>query len=173
MVPHKEAEFSSQSIMKAMEKFVTAVQEMDETILVPSRLMDLQVGDSGDSVAKTELGSSTDLFGLYETVNSVRKELLWGSESDNQIRYKAKPGHVRRPSNVSTTSLGSNVSDTDSETGLDSGIENEQETKPTQTQRLEENFRRHLYGLQTCLGKITDAANYLTKRYQNDIGGTV
>lgn len=40
---HDDQEFSNQSILNAMEKFVKTVNAMDETILVPSRLMDCSV----------------------------------------------------------------------------------------------------------------------------------
>lgn len=40
---HDDQEFSNQSILNSMEKFVQTVNAMDETILVPSRLMDRQV----------------------------------------------------------------------------------------------------------------------------------
>jgi len=194
-VPHKEAEFSSQSIMKAMEKFVQAVQEMDETILVPSRLMDLQVGDGGDTIGLKTTSkrgekdglSTTDLYRLYTMVNCVKNELLWGAEGSHST-YDEEPlsppvttkGHVRRPSTASvasTQSAGSNLSDTDSETGNenDSGIEAEGEGPPKSdyTLKIEESFRRHLYGLQRSLKQMTEAATYLTKRYQSDIGGAV
>lgn len=77
-----EPEFSNASIMNAMEKFVSAVQEMDETILVPCRLMDLKVGDSADKEdGKTmvhQLMNHADLYSLYTMVNAVKNELLWG-----------------------------------------------------------------------------------------------
>lgn len=60
--PHKEAEFSSQSIMKAMERFVDAVQDMEQTILVPSRLIDLKVGDESDTIDSKPKDMSTDLY---------------------------------------------------------------------------------------------------------------
>uniref|UniRef100_A0A023FD53 Putative ubiquitin-conjugating enzyme n=1 Tax=Triatoma infestans TaxID=30076 RepID=A0A023FD53_TRIIF len=148
--PHKEAAFSSGSIMKAMERFVEAVQEMDETILVPSRLMDLEAGDSGDSVG---LASSTDLYGLYTMVNCVKTELLWGvnlSCADNldedpsccslsdaviggpPITSSATAAihhhktHARRPSTTSVTSTQSaTLSDTDSDASSSSGNEND------------------------------------------------
>jgi len=85
---HDEPEFSNQSIMNAMEKFVSTVQEMDETILVPCRLMDLKVGDSSDKIvegeAKSEIHSMlnhADLYSLYTMVNAVKNELLWGQNS--------------------------------------------------------------------------------------------
>jgi hypothetical protein len=199
VIPHKEAEFSSQSIMKAMEKFVRAVQDMEDTILVPSRLMDLQVGDEGDTVGtKGKRGereglSSTDLYRLYTMVNCVKNELLWGGndcppppEVTTPVTPAPQPAqvtktHARRPSTTSmasTNSAGSTISDTDSETGNenDSGIEGEGEgsTKPpSYTRKMEESFRRHLYGLHSSLEQMTEAASYLTLRYQNDIDGKV
>lgn len=75
--------------MNAMEKFVSTVQEMDETILVPCRLMDLKVGDSSDQLASTEgcksevqaVMNHADLYSLYTMVNAVKNELLWGQKS--------------------------------------------------------------------------------------------
>ncbi|KAL1123388.1 hypothetical protein AAG570_002470 [Ranatra chinensis] len=204
VVPHKEAEFSSQSIMKAMEKFVDAVRDMDETILVPSRLMDLRVGDDGDNVGFNKRSSereglkSTDLFRLYSMVNCVRNQLMWGAndcpapeeEAPHQQQRiggggngtaLAGKGHVRRPSTASvasTNSAVSTMSDTDSEAGNenDSGIEAEGDPAsalPAYTHKMEECFRKHLYGLHRSLQQMTDAATYLTKRYQNDIGATL
>lgn len=195
-----ETEFSNKSIMKAMENFVEAVQEMDETILLPSRLMDLQVGDDSEAVglkvakrADPESLDSTNLHNLYNLVNCVKQELLWSSseprpEEEFRVPTPAQPytasttshkGHIRRPSTASmasTNSSASLMSDTDSEAGLeiDSGVEGESDSPaPSYTQKFEETYRRHLYGLQSCLDQMTDAAVYLTKRYQTEVGGTV
>lgn len=183
-----------------METFVEAVQDMDQTILVPSRLMDLQVGDDSDAVglqlAKRKNKAcldATNLHNLYSLVNCVKKDLLWSSGAseplpEEESRIPSQPystntsvhkGHVRRSSTASmasTNSTASTLSDTDSETGIenDSGVENESDsTKPSYTEKFEECFRRHLYGLQRSLEQMTDAANYLTKRYQTEVGGTV
>lgn len=190
---HRETEFSNQSIMKTMEKFVQAVQEMDETILVPCRLMDLEVGDAGDTVGlkgvekrgERDPLTSTDLYELYSLVNCVRTELLWGAnnvqpEAEATVPAPVTKSHMRRPSTASliSTNSASTISDTDSETGNenDSGIEadNEQNNKSRNyTQKIEESFRRHLYGLHHSLKQMTEAAEYLSKRYQNDVGGVV
>lgn len=138
--------------MKAMERFVEAVQEMDETILVPSRLMDLEAGDSGDSAG---LASSTDLYGLYTMVNCVKNELLWGANLSCADNLDEEPSccslndavigppitssanassstihhhktHARRPSTTSVTSTQSaTLSDTDSDASSSSGNEND------------------------------------------------
>lgn len=90
-------------------------------------------------------------------------------------------GHVRRPSSVSvasTNSSASGMSDSDSEAGSgnenDSGIEEvvlvQEECR---TERIALDFQRHLAGLTSSLRQMTDAAQYLTWRYQHDIGGPV
>ncbi|XP_044595501.1 mid1-interacting protein 1 [Cotesia glomerata] len=82
-----EAEFSNASILNSMEKFVKAVNEMDETILVPSRLLDLAVGDAGDTVCQKGKSTikdtmpNTDLYRLYTIVNTLKVELLWSQKS--------------------------------------------------------------------------------------------
>lgn len=204
-----EAEFSNQSIFSSMEKFVNAVQDMDETILVPCRLMDLKVGDATDSVplpveakphykpgvksARRVEGfrdtmASADLYNLYTLVNSVKNELQWGMKEcpvDEGIEsLTISPvsssthikGHQRRPSNVSVSSTNSSsISDTDSEAGNenDSGFDTEASPKPECTQLVAQNFRRHLHGLYRSLEQMTEAATYLTARYQKDVGDAV
>lgn len=84
-------------------------------------------------------------------------------------------GHIRRPSTVSTistNSAASTISDTDSEVSNenDSGIESESNQERDKSIELEKQFRTHLHGLYKCLEQMTDAANYLTVRYQNDVG---
>nr|CAD7571657.1 unnamed protein product [Timema californicum] len=197
--------------MNAMEKFVKTVNEMDETILVPCRLMDLKVGDSGDTVkmttssCKSLAGSisgvaslnvhnmaSTDLYSLYAMINSVKKELLWGQKNENKeklptntssapasLSSPAIKGHVRSSSTASLNSTNSSasISDTESDAGNenDSGIEAEDSTiqEADYPRQISENFTLHLNGLHRSLEQITEAASYLTSRYQNDIEGTV
>lgn len=187
-----------------MEKFVKSVNQMDETILVPCRLMDLKVGDAQDQVAvKTEkkhhpggnnrsnnikdMLSSADLFDLFNMLNAVKVDLLWaqggenlsvGNNSDIKKEVSTK-GHIRRPSTVSmasTNSAASVISDSESETGNenDSGIESEEQSENKDPTRIiANNFRRHLNGLYQSLQQLTDAANYLTIRYQHDVGSPI
>ena len=92
---HEETEFSNASILNSVEKFVKSVNEMEETILVPSRLLDLAVGDSTDTICektKAKSGNSikdtlynTDLFRLYNIVNQMKTDLLWSQENTEEI----------------------------------------------------------------------------------------
>ncbi|XP_044256786.1 mid1-interacting protein 1-B [Tribolium madens] len=188
-----DTEFSHQSILNLMEKFVKTVNAMDETILVPCRLMDLKVGDENDPTCPKkhnqkpkhgvqELLNSADLFQIYNMLNSVKADLLWGQgqvseEAPAPVATVVK-GHVRRPSTVSvasTNSSASTISDSESDAGNenDSGIEESQECFGDRTEQVAQNFRRHLVGLTRSLKQMTEAAQYLTSRYQHDIGGPV
>lgn len=194
-----------------MEKFVKTVNRMDETILIPCRLMDLKAAPAADEKpnGKSKKGSadmltSTDLYDLYNMLNNVKVDLLWGgkapaeessaeetttqlpaannnsapatSPDNNTLKVtNNKPGLARRPSTASMASTNSAVSlsDCDSDAGNenDSGIESEEGAEKKDKSRLvSENFRRHLFGLYRTLEQMTEAANYVTDRYQTDVG---
>lgn len=196
---HDNSEFSNQSILSAISELVKGITTMDETILVPCRLMDLKVGDENDyTVTKLHNShskngvqnylNSSDLFDVYNMLNSIKVDLLWGQNMDVRPSTGARAtgstptgsyltthkGHVRRPSTVSVTSTNSSasvISDSESETGNenDSGIE-ETPLEQDKTALLAQNFRRHLKGLFKCLRQMNETTQYLSLRYQDDIG---
>lgn len=85
-------------------------------------------------------------------------------------------GHIRRPSTVSVASSNSStstISDSESEVSSnenDSGIESEGQKNKDKSLEVANQFRTHLLGLYNSLEQMTEAANYLTARYQSDIG---
>lgn len=155
--------------------------------------------------------ANTDLFNLYNMLNSVKVDLLWGrngqEESSDTTEVELREqnydtvevvtaneakqtvesttlapqpetkGHVRRPSTVSVASSNSStstISDSESEVSSnenDSGIESEGVENKDKSLEVAKQFRTHLLGLYNSLEQMTDAANYLTARYQSDIGG--
>ena len=179
-----------------METFVRTVNEMKETILVPSRLLDLAVGDDADTIClkshrhssatiKDTLGN-TDLYRLYNIINQMKVELLWSKESsansESDEQKADRLGHVRCPSTTSMQSVQSassiasstsSSSDSDSDAVIenDSGLESEDNDRLAN--QAAENFRRHLRGLHRSINRMTEAAEYLTLRYQADVGGQV
>lgn len=276
---HDEPQFSKDSIVNVMEKFVKTVNIMDDTILVPCRLMDRQVNDNTDIMPATgkdvtsnqhtqhapkrsavnsknvhEFLHSSELFNLYNMLNALKNDLLWTGKDENDDEDEinvnelnrevvvinepvdgktdnassshppangtttavaitnnnnnnnnngggvvAVKGHIRRPSTASMASIASVSQMSDSESDIsnenDSGVESEShknvgsaestsgsedgdiETKKLanvdKATELAKRCRRHLNGLYQCLEQMTEAANYLTARYQSDIGGTV
>ncbi|XP_075169212.1 uncharacterized protein LOC142241337 [Haematobia irritans] len=263
---HEELHFSKDSIVNIMEKFVKTVNVMDDTILVPCRLMDRQVGDSTDIIPTPgkdvtsnqhsmlpfnngkrnnvnsknvhEFLHSSELSNLYNVLNALKNELLWTGKDESEdldeqpqtcldineaktenicnasansnsttmtssassssaslsSSSSSSKGHVRRPSTASMASIASVSQLSDSESDIsnenDSGVESEsnkngssssedghiQNKKPANVDKateLAKRCRRHLNGLYQCLEQMTEAANYLTARYQSDIGGPV
>lgn len=83
-------------------------------------------------------------------------------------------GHVRRPSTVSVASTNSTATLSDSDSDIsnenDSGIESEPNRDVDKSSELARQYRQHLLGLYRCLEQMTEAANYLTNRYQSDVG---
>lgn len=68
-----------------MDRFVKAVNNMDATVLVPSKLRDMDVNSPGGSHLKRihrrvppALANTPDLYSFYLMLNEVKKELLWG-----------------------------------------------------------------------------------------------
>jgi len=181
---HDETEFSKDSILNAMEKFVKTVNAMDDTVLVPCRLMDLKLSDGEEKSAasgrRRDPLASEDLFALFNMLNAAKMELLWGRDLGEERKESppTKKGHVRRPSTASTASTSSGTSlpsDTESEAGVegseDSGVEAE-ECEDVGA-RTATDFKRHLMGLRRALAGLTEAASSLTQRYQADVGAPV
>lgn len=140
------SEFSQQSLVFAMERFARSVANMDETVMVPCKLMDVPVGSDPEldqrvprrSRAMIRDMQAADLHSLYSMLNSLKNELIWGAKSSEtpavtstQQRSENTSNHhnssrmmVRRPSVNSMTSTasvssGTAYSDSDSESGLD------------------------------------------------------
>lgn len=180
-----------------MEKFVKSVNIMDDTILVPCRLMDLKVGDEQDPAASKHnpknkhsintVLNSTDLFDMYNMLNNIKGDLIWGGQdhveekpaaatNNSSVHLTITKGHIRRPSTVSVASINSSassISDSESESNEnDSGIEENTQVEDG-SQLLAKNFKRHLQGLTNSLKQMTEAAQYLTTRYQHDIGSPI
>lgn len=149
---------------------------------------------------------NTDLFNLYNMLNSVKVDLLWGrngqEEETTEVELREQnydtvvevapeikvemvapapqvltetKGHVRRPSTVSVASSNSStstISDSESEVSSnenDSGIESEEQQNKDKSLEVAKQFRTHLLGLYNSMEQMTEAAKYLTERYQSDI----
>jgi hypothetical protein len=158
-----------------MSTFVQKVDEMNETILVPCRLMDIEYKEG-----------HMDLYTFYNTLNSVKTSLMCGRRVENEEIHSAhihgqtpppqtqaqtqithRKGHTRTPSTVSENS---SVCGSDSDfqhLDSDSGVEEEY------SQQLSDNFQMHLNGLSKCLKELSVIADVITTRYTQDINASV
>jgi hypothetical protein len=171
---------SQQSILSAMDRFVKSVNNMDSTVLVPSKLRDMDIASPKLQRIPPAL-ANTDLHSFYLMLNDVRKELLWGPGTGSVATANLIPlsgrssprelKHIRQPSDDSLGSLGSTASsssDQDTDSEADSMI-TDRDSIDEHTSHLAAAFRHHLQGLHTILHQLADSADYLSSRYQEEI----
>lgn len=131
------------SVFNTMNRFISAVNNMDQTVMVPSLLRDVPLEDKEDMMAVQATNSTTstacfhqsgDMYSSYILLKSIRNDIEWGIlQCDGRGKEKA------------------GVTEVDPDD-------------------LEKQFHFHLNGLHTVLSKLTHKANMLTSRYKEEIG---
>ncbi|KAJ8350458.1 hypothetical protein SKAU_G00255880 [Synaphobranchus kaupii] len=137
------------SLFNAMNRFIAAVNNMDQTVMVPSLLRDVPLLDEDKEVTSVRAagdGPGTyfchrDVYSYYVLLKSIKNDIEWGV-------FQAED---RRKDKVGIAAL--DLSRTEGE-GED----------------LEKLFHYHLNGLHTVLSELTRKANTLTNRYKQEIG---
>ncbi|XP_071539148.1 mid1-interacting protein 1A isoform X1 [Panulirus ornatus] len=191
------SDFSSQSILCAMDRFVKAVNNMNETVMVPCRLLDVDV-DTAKTSQKVPLlmRGGANPYNFYTALNSVKNDLIWGPTSNDEEESESNSppsllsnsarwsdpasvtpntnhvkGHMRRQSTLSSISITSSTSDGESEGGCDmsEGGDSGVEGEDGSEMSMMDTLRTHLIGLHTCLNNLTDTATYITDRYQEEV----
>lgn len=183
LIKHDVTAFSNTSILNSMERFIRTVREMEDTILIPSRLLDLTVGDSQDklqledkrsSVIKATL-ANTDLYRIYNIINQMKVEMLWSQDHMNNVQNLEEDPELLekfiRARNSSSTSMQSVQSVcTSCNSEFDIVIENDSEAENEDSVSVAaRSFKKHLHGLHHNIEKMTLAAEYLILRYQTAI----
>lgn len=88
-------EISKNSVITAMNQFIRSVDEMDSTVLVPRRLMDIpavqlqqtQLKDDADILQYSDI----DLFKFYTMLVETRNEMMWGGRTTAEESSNACP----------------------------------------------------------------------------------
>lgn len=147
------------SLFNAMNRFIGAVNNMDQTIMVPSLLRDVPLEEDAEMSALKSDEAEGDMYSYYQLLKSIRRDIEWGVRcATADERRKESMKITRTNSSASTSSLSS----------LSSCEEEEEEEEVDED--LEKQFQFHLTGLQGVLSKLTLQANSLTKRYKKEIG---
>lgn len=138
-----------QSLLTVLNKFVQAVNVMDETVMIPSRLKDMEmesavknpeIKEENNNMAIVPIiNPGTDLYSFYKMLNTIKKELISG-----------KPGEEEQA-----------VTSSDSE-------DDSAEDSSKQTSEL---FRHHLQGLFSVMNQLTNTAKALTDKYESEFVG--
>ncbi|KAF7709260.1 mid1-interacting protein 1A [Silurus meridionalis] len=135
-----ELQNQKNSLFTAMNRFIGAVNRMDETVMVPSLLRDVppasaaDAGDAGDYLRADE----ADMYTYYTQLKTIRNEIEWGAALRAEESQRA--------------------------------AEKAAEPEMSEHDELESLLRFHLKGLYGVLTKLTSHANELTDRYKQEIG---
>ncbi|XP_072527299.1 mid1-interacting protein 1-B [Salminus brasiliensis] len=130
------------SLFNAMNRFIGAVNNMDQTVMVPSLLRDVPLDEEKEVKPSPTFFQHGDMYGYYVLLKSIRNDIEWGVLQGDE-RRKEKLG----------------VSALDIARVEQNGEED-----------LEKLFHFHLSGLHAVLSKLTRKANTLTNRYKQEIG---
>ncbi|XP_051939060.1 mid1-interacting protein 1-B-like [Hippocampus zosterae] len=137
------------SIMSCMNGFIGAVNNMDQTVMVPNLLRDIPLDRHAEmSHFKSDLDEG-DLYASYHLLKTLRGNIEWGVKA-------AEDKRLTRNNSLSSTSSSSSSS---SSSEMDEEDDN-----------IEKQFQYHLTGLQGVLSKLTVQANSLTSYYKQRVG---
>lgn len=130
------------SLFNAMTRFIGAVNNMDQTVMVPSLLRDVPLDEepkaAGNGTASNGyFQQDGDMYSSYVLLKSIRNDMEWGVVQ-GELQGELQGG--------------------------------ERLTEKENEDDLEKQFRFHLNGLHAVLSKLTHQANTLTSRYKEEIG---
>ncbi|XP_040003607.1 mid1-interacting protein 1-B-like [Xiphias gladius] len=146
------------SLFNAMNRFIGAVNNMDQTIMVPSLLRDVPLDEEREMSSLKSDEDEGDMYSYYQLLKSIRSDIEWGVRRAAADERRKESMKITRTNSIASTSSSASSSSSSSE-------EDEEEDED-----LEKQFQYHLTGLQAVLSKLTQQANSLTSRYKQEIG---
>ncbi|KAK5860885.1 hypothetical protein PBY51_022331 [Eleginops maclovinus] len=161
MMMQQETPSQKNSLFNAMNRFIGAVNNMDQTVMLPSMLMDVPLELEEDREMTNSMKSyedEGDMYSYYELLKSIRRDIQWGVRRAEADERRNESMVISRKNSSASVSSASSLSSFSSE-------EEEEEDEDLQKQ-----FQFHLTGLQGVLSKLTVQADSLTKRYKKEIG---
>lgn len=155
MMQISESNNQRHSLFSAMNRFIGAVNNMDQIVMVPSLLRDvpLEYEEEKDEVNNAVVltggnGAASyltdrDMYSYYVLLKSIRNDIEWGVLQQGDDRKKEK---------------------------LSTAVDICRVDPEEEDENLQKQFHFHLSGLHTVLSKLTRKANTLTNRYKQEIG---
>ena len=140
------------------------------------RLMDMSVRDESSDMQKPvpSLLQSSDAYDVFQLLKSVRCTVRRGGIGGDSEELETKP--LQRVSSMRSSQSLSSLSSEASSSGApceDSGHESEQSEDTSGSEApceaVRARFESHLSGLGQCLAQMTEAASFLSSRYEQQL----
>ncbi|XP_071085845.1 mid1-interacting protein 1A-like [Haliotis cracherodii] len=143
---YHSSDSNQQSLLAALNRFVQAVNAMDDTVMIPCRLRDMEVSarpeitvENNNRAVLPTIPAGSDLYSFYSMLNAIKQEIIVGPQ------------------------VGA------SEEAMKEESESDDNGNSRKTAAA---FRHHLKGLFDLLHHLTETAKYLSSRYENDVTQT-
>ncbi|TNN27678.1 Mid1-interacting protein 1-B [Liparis tanakae] len=168
MMQLPESYIQKNSIFNAMNRFIGAVNNMDQTVMLPSMLRDVPLEEDREMSSLKSDEDETDMYSYYQLLKSIRSDVELGVRNE-AADAKRKEGMVISRMN-SSASIASSASSASSASLSSSEEEYEEDDEEEEDEDLQKQVQYHLTGLQGVLSKLTLQADFLTKRYKQEVG---
>ena len=162
-----------QSLMTTINKFVQAVDEMQETVMIPSRLKDMSVGSVENTVAK--LSNEQENHESSDESDDSLSSIDGDSTNGDMVQLALATTGRATDEESHLFNFYKMLGAVKAELSRDPNttFEDEAGTEPDeQSLQTAAMVRHHLRGLFSVLHQLTDTANALTTRYQEELGLT-
>lgn len=177
---------------RVINHFVECIDQMNQVVLIPSKLIDIEVPNDGLSSENSGclIPPRTDLFQYYQMLNSVRNDIYSGSYMDaeqNEINKnnKAKQQLSRKNSEENNHALvngvnhsqnghsnghANHVSSQSSLSSLSSSSSSSESGEDTASQ-LTNAVMQHLHSLYSILHQLALTSQLIANKYQEEVEG--
>uniref|UniRef100_A0A673CZ54 MID1 interacting protein 1b n=1 Tax=Sphaeramia orbicularis TaxID=375764 RepID=A0A673CZ54_9TELE len=78
MMQLPETPTQKNNLFNAMNRFIGAVNNMDQTIMVPSLLRDVPLDEDKASLPLRSYEDEGDVYSYYQLLKSIRRDIEWG-----------------------------------------------------------------------------------------------
>lgn len=154
MMQISESHLQKNSLFNSMNRFIGAVNNMDQTVMVPSLLRDVPLEEEREMAVLKSSGNNDiedgDMYSYYQLLKSIRCDIEWGVMRAGEAEKRKES---RGPSSR-----------------IDSKEEESEVSSEEDEVNLQKQFQFHMTGLHGVLSKLTQQANTLTNRYKQEIG---
>jgi len=141
---------SQQSLLTALNRFVKAVENMDDTVMIPCKLRDIPIESLPNILEENNNSKAVipahhlngDLYHFYAMLQALRSEIIAGPQSQSEEE----------------------VCDND-----EISTDRDQDPIHESARKTASTFRFHLQGLFGLLHQMTETAKFLSSRYETEV----
>ena len=176
MMQMAESRIHKNNLFSAMQRFMGAVNNMDQTVMLPSMLRDMPMEEDSETGTLKSNMDDGDMYSHYQLLKSIRQDMEFGirrteAKEERHVEFGVRSTEAEEERHKEGLKISRPNSSASSSSGYSSSASSSfEESDEEDDEDLEKQFQYHLTGLQGVLSKLTQQANCLTKRYKQELG---